>query len=235
MDIHMATKKLSDGRRRVIIEGITPQVDCGRFPAKRTVGDQVKVEADVFTDVHDAIAASLLARREGSKEWTEIRMKALVNDRWEAAFRVGELGCYTFKVQGWVDHFETWRRDLLKRIKAESDTSLDYLIGAELVAEAAGRATGGDALWLNELAAVLSASKDPAQSRTHATDPMLHELVLRYPDKRFATESAELPIVVDPVRARFSSWYEFFPRSTAEKTGAHGTFADAEKRLPYVA
>ena len=119
----MAMKKLSDGRRRVIIEGITPQVDCGRFPAKRTVGDQVRVEADVFTDGHDAIAASLLARREGSKEWTEIPMKPLVNDRWEAAFRVGELGRYGYKVQGWVDHFETWRRDLLKRIKAESDTS----------------------------------------------------------------------------------------------------------------
>jgi starch synthase (maltosyl-transferring) len=230
----MAMKKLSEGRRRVIIEGITPQVDCGRFPAKRTVGDQVRVEADVFTDGHDAIAASLLARREGSKEWTEIPMKALVNDRWEAAFRVGELGRYGFKVQGWVDHFETWRRDLLKRIKAESDTSLDYLIGADLIAEAAGRATGGDALWLSERAAVLRASKEPSQLRTHATDAMLHELVLRYPDKRFATESADLPVIVDPVRARFSSWYEFFPRSTAEKAGVHGTFADAEKRLPYI-
>jgi len=231
----MAIKKLSEGRRRVIIEGITPQVDCGRFAAKRTVGDQVRVEADVFTDGHDAIAASVLARREGSKDWIEIPMKALVNDRWEAAFRVGELGRYGFKVQGWVDHFETWRRDLLKRIKAESDTSLDYQIGAELVAEAAERASGGDALWLKERAAVLSAPKEPIHSRTHSTDPMLHELMLRYPDKRFATESEELPIIVDPVRARFSSWYEFFPRSTAEKAGEHGTFADAEKRLPYIA
>jgi starch synthase (maltosyl-transferring) len=231
----MAMKKLSEGRRRVIIEGVTPQVDCGRFAAKRTIGDQVRVEADVFTDGHDEIAASLLARREGSKDWTEIPMKALVNDRWEAAFRVGELGRYGFKVRGWVDHFETWRRDLLKRIKAESDTSLDYLIGAELVEEAAGRALGEDALWLNERAAVLRAGKEPSQLRTDAIDPMLHERVLRYPDKRFATDSAELPIVVDPVRARFSSWYEFFPRSTAEKAGAHGTFADAEKRLPYIA
>ena len=128
------TTKQTDGRRRVIIEGITPQVDCGRFPAKRTVGDQVRVEADVFTDGHDAIAASLLAHREGSDEWTEIPMKPLVNDRWEASFRVGELGRYGYKVQGWVDHFETWRRDLLKRIKAESDAAVDYLIGADLVA-----------------------------------------------------------------------------------------------------
>ena len=108
-------------------------MDCGRFPAKRTVGDQVHVEADIFTDGHDAIAASLLAHREGSDAWTEIPMKPLVNDRWEASFRVSELGRYGYKVQGWVDHFETWRRDLLKRIKAESDAAVDYLIGADLV------------------------------------------------------------------------------------------------------
>jgi starch synthase (maltosyl-transferring) len=234
-DAAMTTKR-SDGRRRVIIEGITPQVDCGRFAAKRTVGDQVHVEADIFTDGHDAIAASLLAHREGSDEWTEIPMKPLVNDRWEASFRVGELGRYGYKVQGWVDHFETWRRDLLKRIKAESDAAVDYLIGAELVDQAAGRAFGGDAVWLRERAAVLSSAKGPSELRIHATDPMLHELALRYPDKRFATESSpELTIVVDPVRARFSSWYEFFPRSAAAKAGAHGTFADCERRLPYIA
>src|ERR1700684_3731330 len=126
--------KSPDGRRRVVIEGITPQGDGGRFPAKRTVGDQVRVEADVFTDGHDGIAVSLLAHREGSAEWTEIPIQALVNDRWEAAFRVGELGRYGFKVQGWVDHFATWRRDLLKRIKADTDAAGHYLIGSRLVA-----------------------------------------------------------------------------------------------------
>src|SRR5271165_1956785 len=127
----------ADGRKRVIIEGVSPQVDCGRFPAKRAVGDLVQVEADIFTDGHDAIAASLLARRERSETWVEIPMRALVNDRWTASFRVGELGRYGFKVQGWVDHFQTWHRDLLKRIAAEADSPVDYLIGADLVAEAA--------------------------------------------------------------------------------------------------
>ena len=107
------TVTLDDGRKRVVIEGISPEIDGGRFPAKRTVGDQVRVEADIFTDGHDSISASLLAHREGSDEWTEIPMHSLVNDRWTASFRVGELGRYGFKVQGWVDHFETWRRDLL--------------------------------------------------------------------------------------------------------------------------
>ena len=225
-----------DGRRRVVIEGITPAVDGGRFPAKRTVGDEVRVEADIFTDGHDALSASLLAHREDDEDWTEIPMRPLVNDRWTAAFRVGELGRYGFKVRGWVDHFETWRRDLLKRIAAESDAVVDYLIGANLIAEAASRATGGDAVWLKERVKVLRAANEPKEMRTHATDPMLRELVLRYPDKRFATESeSELKVVVDPVRARFSAWYELFPRSTSEQPGKHGSFADCEKRLEYIA
>src|ERR1700739_1321119 len=180
------TTKRSDGRRRVIIEGITPQVYAALFPAKRTVGDQVRVEADIFTDGHDSISASLLAHREGSDEWTEIPMHPLVNDRWEASFRVGELGRYGFKVQGWVDHFETWRRDLLKRIKAETDAPVDYPIGADLVAATAGRAPGADALGLGQRAAELRSEKESKELRIIATDALLHEMVLRYPDKRFA-------------------------------------------------
>ena len=229
------TPTKSDGRKRVIIEGISPEIDAGRFPAKRTLGDQVVVEADVFTDGHDSISASLLAHREGSDEWTEIPMRPLVNDRWTASFRVSELGRYGFKVQGWVDHFETWRRDLLKRIKAESDATVDYLIGADLIAEAATRSSGADADWLSSRASVLRSETNIKLLRNHATDPTLHDLVGRYPDKRFATDSdRELSIVVDPVRARFSAWYEFFPRSAAPEPGKHGTFADCEKRLPYV-
>ncbi|MGD0627974.1 MAG: alpha-1,4-glucan--maltose-1-phosphate maltosyltransferase [Terracidiphilus sp.] len=225
-----------DGRKRVIIEGISPAVDGGRFPVKRTVGDQVRVEADIFTDGHDAIAASLLAHRLGSDKWIEIPMLPLVNDRWTAAFRVGELGRYAFKVQGWVDHFETWHRDLLKRIKAESDVPVDYLIGADLIAAAAERATGPDAPWLKRRAEILRSGKEPKDLRIHATDPTLHELALHYPDKRFATETdREYSIVVDPAVARFSAWYEFFPRSASEEPGKHGTFADCEKRLPYIA
>jgi len=225
-----------DGRNRVVIESISPAVDDGRFPIKRTVGDQVHVEADIFTDGHDAIAASLLAQREGSATWLEIPMQPLVNDRWTATFRVAELGRYVFKIQGWVDHFETWHRDLLKRIKADTDAPVDYLIGADLIAAAAERATGPDAADLKSRADILRSAKAPADLRAHATDPELHALALRYPDRNFRTESDRLyPVVVDPVIARFSAWYEFFPRSTAAEAGKHGTFADCERRLPYVA
>ena len=225
-----------EGRNRVIVESVSPVVDGGRFPAKRTAGDLVRVEADVFTDGHDSIACAALVHREGSDQWIEVPMTPLANDRWTAAFRVGEIGRYGFKVQGWVDHFETWRLALLKRIKAESDAAVDYLIGAELIKQAAGRATGADSIWLRDRAEVLRRDCEPKDARTHATDPLLHEIVRRYPDKRFVTASErEYAIVVDPVRGRFSSWYEFFPRSTAAEPGQHGTFADCERRLPYVA
>jgi len=106
-----------EGRRRVIIEEISPEVDGGRFPAKRSIGDLVRVEADVFTDGHDSVAAVLLFRHESSASWNETPMQALVNDRWFAEFPVSELGRYRYTVHAWVDHWETWRRDLLKPLQ----------------------------------------------------------------------------------------------------------------------
>ncbi len=224
------------GRRRVIIEGVSPEVDGGRFPAKRTVGDAVRVEADIFTDGHDAIAAVVRFRQEKSSAWTEHPFGALVNDRWVSEFPVTALGRYLFTIHAWVDHWETWRRDLLKRIQAEQDTPLDYRIGAEHIEAAAERAHGIDADRLREQAELLSSTVDIPEKRVCATDTSLNDTMLRHPDRRFATElDHELAIVVDPVSARFSSWYELFPRSTSPEPGRHGTFADCTARLPYVA
>jgi len=232
------TLPLEDGRKRVVIEAVSPAVNGGQFPAKRTVGDMVLVEADIFTDGHDAIAASLVARHEGSDQLIEVPMLAIVNgnDRWTGGFRVTELGRYSFKVLGWVDHFETWHRDLLKRIAAETDANVDYLIGADLIAAAAERAAAGDAAWLKQRADLLRFANQIAKQRAVAIDPQLHALVSHYSDKSLATESERAyDIVVDPVHARFSAWYELFPRSTAEEPGRHGTFADCAKRLPAIA
>jgi starch synthase (maltosyl-transferring) len=224
-----------DGRQRVIIEGVSPEIDGGRFAAKRTVGDLVRVEADIFTDGHDSVAAALLYRFEKTNEWTEQPFELINNDRWFAEFRTAELGRYCYTIVAWVDHFETWRKDLLKRIQAESDTPVDYLIGADLITEAARRAKGPDAEWLLKEADFLRSEAVAEDKRARATDPGLNTRMLCYPDRRFATElGRELALVVDPVRARFSAWYEFFPRSTAQIPGEHGTFADCERRLDYV-
>ncbi len=213
-----------------------PAVDGGRFPAKRAIGDIVDLGVDIFTDGHDAISAAVRYKREDASDWIESPLTAFVNDRWTGRFPVTELGRYRFTVVAWIDHWETWLRDLRKRIQAASDTPVDYLIGADLISEAAARAVASDAAWLEQHAAELRGENDLAAHRSRALDDKLNETVRRYPDRRFAAEyDRELEIVVDPLRARFSSWYELFPRSASLEPGRHGTFADCEKRLPYIA
>jgi starch synthase (maltosyl-transferring) len=225
-----------DGRRRVIIESISPEIDGGRFPAKRTIGDTVVVEADIFADGHDAIAAALLYRPEEATDWQESPMSLLVNDRWGGEFTVSQLGRYRYAIQAWVDHWETWRGDLIKRIQANNETDVDYLIGANLIDAAAALAKGADAGWLRGQAQTLRVSQDLESRRRDATTSALNDVMRSYPDRRFASESdRELVIVVDPVRARFSAWYELFPRSASPDPSRHGTFADCEARLPYIA
>src|ERR1700755_2816535 len=103
---------------RVVIENITPRVDCGRFPIKRTTGEKVVVEADVFTDGHDSVTAMMMYRNESSTDRHNVPMKPLGNDRFRAEFTVQQLGKYLYTVSGWVDHLESWRRGLVKKHEA---------------------------------------------------------------------------------------------------------------------
>lgn len=225
------------GRRRAVVESLQPEVDGGRYPAKRCLQDRVVVEADVFTDGHDVVSAMLLYRPEREPAWSEAPMAALLNDRWRGEFVASELGRWLFTVEAWVDGFRTWQRDLEKRILAAQDSAVDYLTGANLVTEAAQRATNeADAAWLREAALKLREARPDASLRTLAASTSLGLIMARYPDRSLATRyPRELVLAVDPVRARFSSWYEFFPRSASPVPGRHGTFKDCEAWLPYVA
>jgi starch synthase (maltosyl-transferring) len=228
-------RAVAAGRRRVMIEGVQPELDCGRYPAKRTTGEPLIVEADIFTDGHDAISAVLLHRHERERRWRETPMDALGNDRWRARFTPDKLGRYQYTVVGWIDHFKSWRRDMIKRVEAGQDVSVDLEIGADLLDAAAKRAGGNDARRLRSAAETLRAHDNVRHAIGTALSDQLAELVSRCPDRALATEYAKvLELVVDPPRARFSAWYELFPRSTGEK-GRHGTFRDVEKRLDYVA
>jgi starch synthase (maltosyl-transferring) len=218
-----------DGRRRVAVEAVTPEVDGGRFPAKRALGEQVTVEADIFADGHDALTCVMRYRHESVPGWTEVPMAPLVNDRWRGDFTVTELGRYYFTVEGWVDPFETWSRQLAKRVEAGQDITLELQVAAGMVEAAAARAGDPDAARL--LAYAASLRKGQGSS---ALGKELGELMGKYPDRSEATTySRELSILVDPERARFGAWYELFPRS-AGAPGTHGTFQDVERRLPYI-
>ncbi len=235
--------KAIQGRNRVIIEGVKPEIDCGRFPIKRIAGDEVVVEADILTDGHDAISCALLYRKEGDENWSEAPMEPLGNDRWRASFTVQDLGRYRYTVQGWVDHFKTWVRDLAKRVEAGQDVSVDLLIGAEMVEEALKQAAATDATWLATYAQTLRSGGERTAQETagseaarHALSPELARLMAKhYPRKYITWYGKELEVVVDRERARFGAWYELFPRSCSPEPGKHGTFKDVEARLPYVA
>src|SRR5580704_9160836 len=114
-----------DGRRRVVVESVEPQIDCGRFAIKRVVGDTVVVEADVFADGNDLIACHLVFWRENTNELHTSFMEPIGNDRWRGQFQVESIGRYRYTVEGWVDHFQTWRIDLMKRIASDQYAQTD--------------------------------------------------------------------------------------------------------------
>ncbi len=226
-----------DGRRRVVVERVTPEIDGGRFPIKRAVGEVVVVEADVFADGHDVLAARLAFRHEDEEVWTETAMDPLGNDRWRASFRVPTLGRYCYTVTGWIDQFLTWRRDLRKRIDAGQPVPVDLLIGAQLLEDAGRRASGEEGAQLARWADALRQQGRPESERIElALSAEVEALAARYPDRSTAGRyERELTVVVDRSKARFSSWYEMFPRSCSDVEGRHGTFKDCEALLPYVA
>ncbi|ACB74393.1 alpha-1,4-glucan--maltose-1-phosphate maltosyltransferase [Opitutus terrae] len=238
-----------DGRCRVIIEGVTPQLDGGRYPIKRVLGEEVVVEADIFADGHDSLSARLLYRVEGAgerenenenekeneDEWKEVEMVAVGNDRWRAAFPIEQLGRYRYTVEGWVDHFKTWTHDFEKKVAAAQDVHVDLLIGAELARTAARKASGADRALLEQWAGELAGDQDAARRIARARDAVALALMLRYPDRSLATRyDQELVVWAEPVRARTGAWYELFPRSMGEGE-RHGTLRDVEAQLPRIA
>ena len=224
-----------DGRRRVVVESPTPRVDGdASFPAKRTLGDRVIVEADVFADGHDLVACRLLFRPRGAGEWREAPMQALGNDRFRGTLVPDALGRWEVEVEGWVDAFGSWRRDLAKRDAAAQASEADLEIGAALVVAAAKRAPPRERRALEGLAADLGRG-GLAGRVALALDPELERLVARHPDLELATRHRGTPLEVDPPAARFSTWYEMFPRSASSEPGRHGTLRDVVERLDHVA
>ncbi|WP_224958979.1 alpha-1,4-glucan--maltose-1-phosphate maltosyltransferase [Geomonas subterranea] len=224
-----------EGRARIAIEAVHPQIDCGRFAVQRVAGDEMVVQADVFSDGHDEVVALLLYRRTGEEKWQESEMRRLDNDRWEGSFVLGEPGFYHYTLMGWVDHFRTWQRDLQKRFEAGQDVAVDLQIGAKILEQAAVEANDADAARLREAVAALSAETDQEGAVALGLDPRLSAMVSTCCARGLATRyHKELVVRVDRKKALFSSWYELFPRSLGEG-GRHGTLRDCIALLPDIA
>lgn len=224
-------------RRRVVVERISPSVDGGAVPAKRVLGDVLEVGADLVADSHDVLGGRVCYRTPQDSTWRSAVLTNDGNDRYSASIELEALGRTSFFVEGWIDEIASWRATLERKLGAgEEDEIVSHLRqGAVLVAAIAERARGEDRRALQDAADVLSAAAtDPAAARAAALDDELLERAARHPDPGRASRSGVLEVIVEPVHARYGSWYEFFPRSCG-RAGVHGRFRDCEERLRYVA
>ena len=221
-----------DGRRRAVIESLLPCVDGGACPAKRVLGERIVFSTVAICDGHDQLACMLRVRLPGEREWREVAMGAVGDDTWQAEIVPQALGRLRYTTSAWVDDFLSWRHNFARRRDAD-DVAVALQDGGDLVGAAAERAPAPAKAVLLEIAARLTSDEPLHARRALALADSTRELMQRYPNRALETVYAqELEIVVERPLARFSSWYEFFPRSTGEP---HGTFATATRRLEYVA
>ena len=222
---------MSNGKSRVIIEDIQPQIDGGLYPAKRTVGERVDVTATIFGDGHDHIRAKMLYKKVDSSEWIEVEMSAQWNDEWKASFYVAEKGNYKFTVTAWIDHFETWWDGFKKKADAKVDVHVELMEGA---------------IILNKLSAknaILKSYVRKLEDKTHYAEAIklvlseeFSKIVHSNPLAENETRATqEYRVLVESKKASFSTWYEFFPRSASFEAGKHGSFKDCVRLLPRIA
>ncbi len=225
-----------NGRKRVVITNVSPQVASGAFSAKALINKPVLLSADIFTDGHDEIAAVVLLKHEEERAWLELPLLPKGNDRWEASFTPVRTGAYQFSVLAWIDHFSTWRSGLLKKKAAGQDIRVELAIGAELLERVSSK-NKEERRKLAAWAALLredTADEDALVSLVSSDE--LSATMRANADRSLATRTPRsLRIDVERERAGFSAWYELFPRSAAPEPGRHGSFADVKKLLPRIA
>jgi starch synthase (maltosyl-transferring) len=215
----------------VVISNISPCLEGGAHPVKRTVGDDLVVEADVFKDGHDVLTALLEWRSEGDPSWSETPLRPLINDRWTATFPLTKQGWCEYRITAWGDIFLSWRHEILTKWKAGvEDLSSEILEGAAITSAASQRASGDDARFLAEISSLLKETEAPALPDV-LSDPALLALMDIYADRTLATSSASLCVWVDRRRAACSAWYEFFPRSAAGSSEKGSTFRECLPRI----
>lgn len=220
---------------RIIIENVSPQLDCGTNPIKRIVNQKVNVTANVFSDGHDVIECCVKFMHENDKKWQEVRMNPSVNDEWNANFKVEKQGFYTYFVEGWVDYALNWQHGTERKIQDNQHVNSELLEGAEYVKAVLKFANDQEKEYLEKLTVYFTNESDYDKAIQEATSSYLHQIFKKYPIRFLENKSLELQVYVDRKKALFSTWYEFFPRSASAEEGKHGTFKDCERLLPRVA
>ena len=221
-------------RHRFVISNVQPEVDGGRYPVKREVGDVLEVWADMVGDGHNVVSAVLKYRVKGEQGWDESPMTLVDNDRWSGKIPLTRNARYQYTIEVWVDEFETWRRDFIKKHAAGVPIGLELEEGRLMVVETAARARDpADKKHLEDLAGQLIHAAEGERVES-LLDPELRTLMNRWSDRSLATQYKMLEVTVDRTAARYAAWYEMFWRSQGTDPHRGSTIDECIARLPYV-
>ena len=220
-------------QNRSVIDNVSPQVNNGRFPIRRVVGESVVVAADIFGDGHDYLRAVVEYKAPKARKWQQVEMQELGNDRWTAAFPVEERGTYQYRIVSWVDHLKTWRKGFLKKQADGQDMGVELIIGANFLNEIANKLKGKDEKRVN--AAIKQLGYKQEEAVAYVLSDAFAEVLADFPLRQFETTyDHDLRVIVGRKKERFSAWYELFPRSTSPDVDRAGTFKDVENLLPRI-
>lgn len=222
-------------QKRVVVDYVSPQINGGDFFIKRIVNEVVNVHAHVLVDGHDVIASSVLYKHEKERVWKEARMQLIINDEWQTSFVVEKQGFYTYKVEAWVDYALNWQHGIERKIDDNQYVKSELLEGVEYIKPLLKKVTASEKKYLQNCIDAFGDDNRYEEALKEARSQELHDIFYKYPEKHLANTSKDYQIYVDRKKALFSTWYEFFPRSSSEIEGQHGTFKDCERLLPRVA
>ena len=227
--------KLPKTLQSIVIEKVEPELDGGRYPIKRIVGEMLEVTADIFKEGHDIITGILRYQVHGQKQWQEMIMHHVDNDRWAGSFLLAENVRYRYTIGAYIKYFETWRAELSKKNAVIADLSSELLEGEAQLQDATNHAKGSDKSKLKEWGEKWKTASNQEERIAIALDPDLATLVAQH-EKRAAWSiyPHDLVVVADRERARYGAWYEIFPRSEGTVKGQGGSFKDCEARLPII-
>ena len=223
---------------RAIIDQVHPTIDGGKFPAKAIVGKEVHVDTVLLCDSHEKLQGQLCYRRRGDSDWTRVDLTHKWNDHWYAYIPISGAGYYEFKIEASIDRLGGWLRDYVKKAEAAVATAVDLQVGIDLLEQNVAMADGKSGKYLSQAAKYLQSRKFATFAEPSAINIWAQEFdILRHGssvrDERSSSSSEVYELVAEIPAAAFSSWYEFFPRST--NGSQHGTFTTSLERLKYAA
>jgi starch synthase (maltosyl-transferring) len=233
---HQDNPMVPERYKKVMIEAVEPLINCGEFPIKRIVGDDIHITADIYKEGHDILAALVKYRKAGETEWQESPMQFMENDRWQGQFSVSQIGWHEYTLEAYAEKYLSWLDELNKKNRPGANIKSELLEGMAIVRLSANIASGDDRNSLSRIADQIEeavTADDQETAILFAVSEKTKRLMAKYPDR---SESAFyepfMKVMVNRQEARLAAWYELFPRSQGTVNGVSGTFKDCERRLP---